>query len=61
VIACAVSSGGAVASLVTGLLVGRYAVEIGIAYGFVAAVTISMLGVVVIPVYVLKKLLVDYW
>ncbi len=60
-IACAASSVGAVASLVTGLLVGRFAVEIGIANGFVTAVTISMLGVVAIPAYVVKKLLVDYW
>ncbi len=60
-IACVASSVGAVASLVTGLLVGRFAVEIGIANGFVTAVTISMLGVVAIPAYVVKRLLVDYW
>ncbi len=60
-IACVASSVGAVGSLVTGLLVGRFAVEIGIANGFVTAVTISMLGVVAIPAYVVKKLLVDYW
>lgn len=61
VIAVAASSAGAVASLTSGLLVGKFAVEHGIANGFVTAVTISMIGVVVIPAYIVKKLLVDYW
>ena len=61
VIAVAASSAGAVASLISGLFVGKFAVEHGVANGFVTAVTISMIGVVVIPAYIVKKLLVDYW
>ncbi len=61
VIAVIASSLGAAASLTSGLIVGRLAVEHGIANGFVAAVTLSIIGVVAIPAYVVKKLLVDYW
>ena len=61
VIAVLASTAGAVASLTTGVLVGEYAANHGIANGLGLAVIISMMGVVLIPTYIVKKLLVDYW
>lgn len=61
VIAVFLSSTGGAISLVSGLLIGKFAVKHGIASGYATAVTISILGVVAIPAYVVKKLLVDYW
>jgi hypothetical protein len=49
------------ASLVLGLLAGKFAVEHGFTNGYVTAVTISMIGVILLPTIIVKKLLVDYW
>jgi hypothetical protein len=61
VIAVLTSSAGAAASITLGVFGGKYLVDHGMAYGYVAAVTISVVGVVLIPTYIVKKLLVDYW
>lgn len=60
VIAVLASSAGAVASLTLGMFGGKYAVDHGIANGYVTAVTISVISVALIPAYKVKKLLVDY-
>jgi hypothetical protein len=60
-IAIATSAIVALVSLTTGLLVGKYAVEHGIPWGFTASVTLAVVVLVLVPVYVVKKLLVDYW
>jgi NADH:ubiquinone oxidoreductase subunit 4 (subunit M) len=61
VIAVLASSAGAAASLALGVFVGEYLVNHGIANGYVTAITISLIGLVLIPAYIVKKLLVDYW
>ena len=61
VIAVLASTAGAVASPTTGVLVGEYAANHGIANGLGVAMTLSILGTVVIPAIIVKKLLVDYW
>jgi hypothetical protein len=52
---------GSAAALVSGLIVGKFAADYGVANGLGIAVIISMAGVVLIPAYIVKKLLVDYW
>lgn len=60
-IAIAASSTAAVASLTLGLIIGKFAVDHGVPNGFATAVTVAMVGVVTLPTYIAKKLLVDYW
>ena len=43
------------------LVSGSYAAQLGITGGWQTAVTISIIAVVVLPTYIAKKLLVDYW
>lgn len=57
VASCAASA----SSLAAGLIVGSYATQHGVPTGLVAAVTISMRGMVIVPAYITKKLLIDYW
>jgi hypothetical protein len=61
VIAVLASYAAAAGSLTLGLLGGKYLADHGIDNGVGLAVIISMFGVVLIPTYIVKKLLVDYW
>ena len=61
VIAMLGSYAGAAGSLTLGLFGGKYLAGHGVANGLGLAVIISMMGVVLIPAYIVKKLLVDYW
>ena len=61
VVAVLASSASGTGSLALGLLGGKYLVDHGIANSLGLAVIISMMGVVLIPTYIVKKLLVDYW
>lgn len=60
-IATVASCAASASSLATGLIVGSCAARHGVPTGLVAAVTISMLGVVIVPAYIVKKLLIDCW
>jgi len=60
-IAATASSAAGAASLVLGLVVGKFAVDHRIANGYVTAVTLSVIGVVLLPTIIVKKLPVDYW
>ncbi|MGA8904299.1 MAG: hypothetical protein WB661_04745 [Candidatus Bathyarchaeia archaeon] len=44
-----------------GLVVGKFAAEHGSANGYATAVILSVIGVVLLPTIIVKKLLVDYW
>jgi hypothetical protein len=50
-----------ITSLTTAFVVGIYAVQHGIPWGFAASFIIAIVVFVSVTVYVVKKLLVDYW
>jgi hypothetical protein len=47
--------------MLTGVLLGAYALRLGFPLGRVIIVSASMALAVVLPAYIVKKLLVDYW
>lgn len=48
-------------SLVIGVLLGVYVVRLGLPVVRMPIVTASMVVALVLPAYVVKRLLVDYW
>jgi len=48
-------------SLIIGVLLGSYAVKLGFPLGRVVITSASMAVAILLPAYVVKKLLVDYW
>jgi hypothetical protein len=60
-IAVATSLSAASIIFLTGITIGKYAVQHGVPSGFAIATTLGIVGGVVAPAFIVKKLLVDYW